>query len=230
MLVIPLQMQLSIDSALRGADGRLVWVLAIGFTLVVLLQAAISMVRAWTISVFSARVGYELKDRFVRALHRKSARFFLKHHSADILSRSRSVDTIQSLLSAQLLQALLDTVMSLAIVAVMLLAVPAMAAVVIVFAALNLLATLGLRHAAAEISRRSLRVAARADSFFLENARAARAIKLFGKEQVRINVWRNKFIELTNLSLADGRLMMFSHQAAQLTSGLGNVALIALGT
>jgi len=230
VLVVPLQMQISIDSALRGADGRLVWVLAIGFTLVVLLQAAISTVRAWTISVFSARVGYELKDRFVRALHRKSARFFLKHHSADILSRSRSVDTIQSLLSAQLLQALLDSVMSLAIVAVMLLAVPAMAAVVIVFAALNLAATLGLRHAAAEISRRSLRVAARADSFFLENARAARAIKLFGKEQVRINVWRNKFVELTNLSLADGRLMMFSNQAAQITSGLGNVALIALGT
>jgi ATP-binding cassette, subfamily B, bacterial CvaB/MchF/RaxB len=230
VLIVPLQMQLSIDSALRGADGRLVWVLAIGFTLVVLLQAAISMVRAWTISVFSTRVGYELKDRFVRALHRKSARFFLKHHSADILSRSRSVDTIQSLLSAQLLQALLDTVMSLAIVAVMLLAVPSMAAVVVVFAALSLAATLGLRHAAAEISRRSLRVAARADSYFLENARAARAIKLFGKELVRINVWRNKFVELTNLSLADGRLMMFSNQAAQITSGLGNVVLVALGT
>jgi ATP-binding cassette subfamily B protein RaxB len=230
VLVVPLQMQLSIDSALRGADGRLVWVLAIGFTLVVLLQAAIAMVRAWTISVFSTRVGYELKDRFVRALHRKSARFFLKHHSADILSRSRSVDTIQSLLSAQLLQALLDAVMSIAIVVVMLLAVPAMAAVVIVFAALNLLVTAGLRHAAAEISRRSLRVAARADSFFLENARAARAIKLFGKELVRINVWRNKFVELTNLSLADGRLMMFSNQAAQITSGLGNVVLIAMGT
>ena len=138
VLVVPLQMQLSIDSALQGADGRLVWVLAIGFTLVVLLQAAISVVRAWTISVFSARVGYELKDRFVRALHRKSARFFLKHHSADILSRSRSVDTIQSLVTAQLLQALLDGVMSIAIVVVMLLAVPSMAAVVIVFAALNL--------------------------------------------------------------------------------------------
>jgi ATP-binding cassette subfamily B protein RaxB len=230
VLLVPLQMQLSIDSALQGADGRLIWVLAVGFTLVVLLQAAISMVRAWTLSVFSTRVGYELKDRFVRALHRKSARFFLKHHSADILSRSRSVDTIQSLVTAQLLQALLDAVMSLAIVVVMLLAVPTMAAVVIVFAALNLLATAGLRHAAAEISRRSLRVAARADSFFLENARAARAIKLFGKELVRINVWRNKFVELTNLTLADGRLMMFSSQAAQITGGLGNVVLIAMGT
>ncbi|HEV7914062.1 MAG TPA: hypothetical protein VGP22_09860, partial [Albitalea sp.] len=110
------------------------------------------------------------------------------------------------------------------------LAVPLMALVVIVFAALNLAATAGLRHAAIEVSRRSLRVAAQADSFFLENARAARAIRLFGKELVRASVWRNKFVELTNLGLADGRLTMFSGQAAQLTSGLGNVALIAVGT
>ena len=230
VLIAPLQMQLSIDSALQGSDGRLVWVLAIGFTLVVLLQAAISMVRAWALAVFGARVGYELKDRFVRALHRKSARFFLKHHSADILSRSRSVDTIQSLVTAQLLQALLDGVMSIAIIVVMLLAVPSMAAVVVVFAVLNLLATAGLRRAAIDVSRRSLRVAAQADSYFLENARAARAIRLFGKELVRASVWRNKFVELTNLGLADGRLTMFSSQASQLTNGLGNAALIALGT
>ncbi|MGZ8261250.1 MAG: cysteine peptidase family C39 domain-containing protein, partial [Caldimonas sp.] len=220
VLLAPLQMQLSIDSALQGSDGRLVWVLAIGFTLVVLLQAAISVVRAWTISVFGARVGFELKDRFVRALHRKSARFFLRHHSADILSRSRSVDTIQSLVTAQLLLALLDGVMSIAIVAVMLLAVPSMAAVVIAFAAINLAATAGLRRAAIDVSRRGLRVAAQADAYFLENARAARAIKLFGKELVRTNVWRNKFVELTNLGLADGRLTMFSTQASRLTDGL----------
>ena len=230
VLVIPLQMQLSIDRALYSADGRLIWVLAIGFTLIVLLQASLAVVRAWTMSVFSTRVGYELKDRFVRALHRKSARFFLRHHSADILSRSRSVDTIQSLVTAQLLQALLDAVMSIAIVIVMLVAVPALAAVVVGFAALNLAATAALRHAAVELSRRSLRIAAQADALFLENARAARAIKLFGKEPVRGHVWRNKFVELTNLSLADSRLTMYSEQAAQLTGGLGNVALIALGT
>ncbi len=46
----------------------------------------------------------------------------------------------------------------------MLLAVPSMAAVVIVFAALNLAATAGLRRAAIDVSRRGLRVAAQADA------------------------------------------------------------------
>jgi ATP-binding cassette subfamily B protein RaxB len=230
VLIVPMQMRMSIDNALQGMDGRLVWVLGIGFAIVVLIQSAVSMIRAWTIAVFTRRVGYELKDRFVRALHRKSARFFLKHHSGDILSRSRSVDMIQTLLTAQLLQALLDALMSVAIVVVMFVAVPLMALVAVSFGALNLAVTGSLRHASIEVARRSLRVAAKADSFFLENARAGRAIKLFGKENVRTSVWRNKFVELTNLSLADSKLMMFSEQAAQVTSGLGNVVLISTGT
>ena len=230
VLVAPLQMQMSIDRAVQAADGRLVWVLGAGFTLVVLMQGSVSMIRAWTMAVFGTRVGYDLMDRFVRALHRKSARFFLKHHTADILSRGRSVDTIQTLVTAQLLQALLDAVMSVAMVVVMFVAVPAMGAVVTGFGLLNIGLTASLRRAAIENSRRALRVAAKADSLFLENARAARAIKLFGKENVRISVWRNKFVELTNLHLADSRLMMFSGQAAQVTSGLSNVALISAGT
>src|SRR5262249_37756548 len=74
------------------------------------------------------------------------------------------------------------------------------------------------------------RAAAKSDSVFLENAHAARAIKLFGKEAVRTSVWRNRFVELTNLELGAARLTMYSHQAAQLTAGLGNVALISMGT
>lgn len=230
VLIVPMQMRMSIDNALQGMDGRLVWVLGIGFAIVVLIQSAVSVVRAWTIAVFTRRVGYELKDRFVRALHRKSARFFLKHHSGDILSRSRSVDMIQTLLTAQLLQALLDALMSVAIVVVMFAAVPLLALIAVSFGGLNMAVTGSLRHASIEVARRSLRVAAKTDSFFLENARAGRAIKLFGKENVRTSVWRNKFVELTNLSLADSKLMMFSGQAAQLTSGLANVVLISTGT
>ena len=79
-------------------------------------------------------------------------------------------------------------------------------------------------------SRRSRASQPRPTGTSSRTARAARAIRLFGKEQVRAAVWRNKFVELTNLGLASGRLAMFSGQAAQLTNGLGNVALIAIGT
>lgn len=230
ILIVPFQLQFSVDTALRTSDARLIWVLAAGFTGIVLLQSAISVVRAWTLSVLGARVGFELKDRFVRALHQKPARFFLRYHSADILSRSRSVDTIQTLLTAQLLQAMIDSIMSIAIIAALAVVAPPMAFVVVIFALLNVAVTAGLRLRAIELSRNSLRMAAQADAYFLENARAARAIRLFGKEHVRAAVWRNKFVELTNLALADSRLTMFSAQAAYITSGLGNVALVAVGT
>jgi ATP-binding cassette subfamily B protein RaxB len=104
-----------------------------------------------------------------------------------------------------------------------------MATVVLTFGLANMLVTAGLRHAAIDNSRRTLRLAAKADALFLENARAARAIKLFGKESVRTAVWRNKFAELMNVTLAGGRLTMFSLQSSQLTGSLSNVALISTG-
>jgi ATP-binding cassette subfamily B protein RaxB len=230
VLVAPIQMRMSIDTAVAAADGRLVWVLGIAFGIVVLIQASVSLIRSWATAVFGARFGFELHDRFVRALHAKPAMFFLKHHTGDILSRSRSVSTIQALVTAQLIQALLDTVMSTLMVVVMFVAVPVMAAAVLAFGLLNIGTTAALRHAAVNNSRRTLRAAAKSDCVFLENARGARAIKLFGKEAVRTSVWRNSFVEQTNLELGTARLTMYSGQAAQLTSGLGNVVLISIGT
>jgi ATP-binding cassette, subfamily B, bacterial CvaB/MchF/RaxB len=230
VLLAPLQLQMSIDNAVQVSDARLVWVMGLGFALLVLIQTSVSTIRAWSTAVFGARVGFELKDRFVRALHRKPPLFFLKHHTADILNRARSVDTIQTLITAQLLQALLDACMSIALVIVMFIVMPVMALVVVGFGVLNMGVTASLRHAAIENSRRNLRVAAKADALFLENARAARAIKLFGKESVRTSVWRNKFVELMNLALSGSRFTMYSTQSSQMTGNLGNVALIATGT
>ena len=230
VLVAPIQMRMSIDTAVAAADGRLVWVLGIAFGIVVLIQTSVSLIRSWAATVFGARFGFELHDRFVRALHGKPAMFFLKHHTGDILSRSRSVSAIQALVTAQLIQALLDTLMSTLMVVVMFVAVPVMAAAVLAFGLLNIGTTAALRHAAVNNSRRVLRAAAKSDCVFLENARGARAIKLFGKEAVRTSVWRNSFVEQTNLELGTARLAMYSGQAAQLTSGLGNVVLISIGT
>jgi ATP-binding cassette subfamily B protein RaxB len=230
VLIAPLQMRMSIDTAVAAADGRLVWVLGIAFGIVVLIQAAVSLIRSWATAVFGARFGFELHDRFVRALHGKPATFFLKHHTGDILSRSRSVSTIQAMVTAQLIQALLDALTSTLMVVVMFVAVPVMAATVLAFGLLNIGTTAALRQAAVNNSRRTVRAAAKSDSVFLENSRAARAIKLFGKEAVRTSVWRNRFVEQTNLELGAARLTMYSGQAAQLTAGLGNVALISIGT
>jgi len=230
VLIAPLQMRMSIDTAVAAADGRLVWVLGIAFGIVLLIQASVSLIRNWASAVFGARFGFELHDRFVRAIHGKPATFFLKHHTGDILSRSRSVSTIQALVTAQLIQALLDAVMSTLMVVVMFVAVPVMAAAVLFFGLLNIGTTAALRQAAVNNSRRAVRAAAKADSVFLENARAARAIRLFGKEAVRTSVWRNRFVAQTNLELGAARLTMYSGQAAQLTAGLGNVALISIGT
>lgn len=230
VLITPLQMQMSVDTAVQAADGRLVWVLAGGFSLLVLIQACVSVMRAWTAAVFSSHVNFSLHDRFMDVLQRKPARFFLKYHTADILNRARSVDAIQTLLTGQGVQVLLDSLVTVVMVVVMLVIKPLLALIVVGLGVLNMSVTALLRRAATDNSRRQLRVAARTDSLFLENARAARAIALYGKQSIRTGLWRNKFIELTNIMLAGGRLQMYATQGAALTNGLGNVLLISAGT
>lgn len=230
VLLVPLQLQVSIDNAIQVSDARLVWVMGLGFALIVLIQAAVSTLRAWSTAVFGTRVGFELRDRFVRSLHSKTPMFFLKHHTADILNRARSVDTVQSLITAQLLQALLDGCTSVALVVIMFLVKPLLACVVVGFGALNIGFAVALRRRAIENARRQLRVAAKTDGLFLENARAARAIRLFGKEDIRTGVWRNKSVELMNLALSAGRYSMYATQSSLVTGNLGNVALVAIGS
>jgi ATP-binding cassette subfamily B protein RaxB len=230
VLVLPLQMQLSIDNAVQATDGRLVWVLGAAFGLGALLFGSISIVRAWALTVFGTRVGFDLRQRFVHSLHSKSATFFTKHHTGDILNRSRSVDTIQTMVTAQLLQALLDAFMSTAMIVVMIAAVPVLGLVMVMFGVINVGVTSGLKQVAIQNSRRHLRAVAKADAIFLENARAGRAIRLFGKESVRISVWKNKFVEVTNLALENARILMYSAQVAQTAGALSNAVLIAMGT
>lgn len=230
VLLMPFQLQAAVDHAVQSGDGRLVWILAISFGAIALIMASVSLVRAWASTVFSTRLGFDLYDRFVSTLHRKPPMFFLKHHTGDILHRARSVNTIQAMVTARLVQAMLDGVMSLVLLAVVLLMVPAMGLIVLAFGVLNVGFSATLRQAAVDTARRQLRTAALADSLFLENARAARALRLFGKERVRTNLWRNKFAELTNLSLRSERLMMYSTEVAQFTGHLGGVLLIGCGT
>ena len=230
VLVAPLQMQMSVDVAVQAADGRLVWVLGAGFGCIMLIQACIAVMRAWSAAVFGTQINFDLHDRFVNALHRKPPRFFLRHHTADLLNRGRSVDAIQTLLTGQGIQVMLDTLISSLMILVMFNAVPLLATIVVAFGLLNIGVTTALRQAAVENSRRHLRAAAEAESLFLENARAARAIMLYGKAVARTNLWRNKFVEVTNLTLSSGRLQMYSAQAAQLSNGLGTVVLVSAGT
>jgi len=230
VLIAPLQLQLSIDHAVKAPDGKLAWVLGIGFTFLALIQASISLIRAWTATVFGTRVGHDLMDRFVRALHAKSPRFFIKHHTADILSRGRSVYTIQTLVTAQMVQALLDGFMSMVMIAAMFVMMPLLAVIVALFSVVSIAVSMGLRNASINNSRAALRIASETDALFLENTRAVKAIRLFGKETVRTSIWRNKFIELTNLHLIDSKLTMLSSQAVQVAGTLGNVVLISVGT
>ena len=230
LVLLTVQLKLSVDHVLQSQDGEFALVLLTCFALVALTTGLLSVLRAWVAVVFSTRLGFALYDRFVTALHDKPSSFFLKHHTGDILHRARSVTTIQSSITAKLVQALLDVFMLVLVAVAMILAEATMAFVAIVFGVIAVVVSAALRTAAAEIARKQLNVAAKADLTFLENTRAARAIRLFGKEQVRIDLWRNKFVDVTNLALQSEKATILATHAARTAGYVGGAVLVGTGT
>jgi ATP-binding cassette subfamily B protein RaxB len=230
VLLLPMQVQLSVDNATLVADHRLPWILGIGFGLFALGESLIGMLRTWSIALFGARLGYELRDRFVRSLHAKPAEFFVRHHTADLMNRHRSVDVIQGVVTAQLIQALLDGIMLVVLGVIMFTVVPKLAVVVFSFAMLNLVGTILLREPAMDASRRFLSKTARADEIFLENVLAARTIKLFGREDVRVGIWRNRYVDVIGSALQYARALMYSGQLSRFSGVMGTVVLVSVAT
>ncbi len=229
VIALPFQLRASIDGGLATGDQRFVLLLGVLFAILVLLRSSLGIVRGWLANVCSRRVGFELMDRFVRALHRKPGDFFLRRHTGDILNRSRSVIFIQQTLTAELLLVLLDMVLALSMLAVIFLAAPQMGAVASIFVLVGVAIGVMHRHQALDLARRGLRLGAKVDATFLENTRGVRAIRLHGRDATRIGLWRNRYVDYTNAQLDEDRVQLRMKHGTELVSGLGLVALITVG-
>ena len=233
MLVIPMQMQLSVDNAVQAADA-LAWsdprhrLLGLAGTS----RAAISVARPGSSGIRRSR-GFPGSARPIHPRIACQAGHCLSHHTADLLNRSRSADTIQSLRylhssSRRCLMRRCRWQCSLSwrsLVALKL--VPLVAAFGLIISRGNAVRAAPCRDRQFPAVIR--RAVAKADQTFLENARAARAIKLLRQGKVREPLAQPFCRSLPNLARRNARLNMFSAQAAA-TGTLSNVALIAAAT
>ncbi len=230
ILLVPLQLRASVDHGVQMGDAQFVTILGSIFVAIVALLFATSLARTWLSTIFSIKLGLDLHERFVQGVLNQPAQFFLKHHTADLLHRSRSVSSIQAVITARLIQAVIDGIMTFALAVMAVLVVPLLGTVILFLAAANVTFSALLREASIEASRRQLRAAGQTDALFLENARSARTIQLFGKTAIRTALWRNKLVEQTNQILRAERVMMFSREVAQVTGYATSVVVVALGT
>ncbi|QFU18075.1 ATP-binding cassette domain-containing protein [Microvirga thermotolerans] len=228
-LASPFYMQLVVDEAVMKGDTGLLGALAIGFTLLLLINVGASWLRAQVLMFLGNALNFQMSANLFHHLLRLPLEWFEKRHIGDIVSRFGATVPIQNLFSQGLIEAAVDGLMAVLTLTMILVYSPALSAVV--FAALALYALLRLvsYRVLRQAQEEAIEAGAKEDTTFIETVRAIQSIKIFGREPDREALWQNRYADMINKGMRQNRLSIGFSTANQLLYGLENVLVVYLG-
>ncbi len=227
-LAMPLFLQLTVDRVLVGRDRDLLTVLGIGFCVLVLIQVAVSAVRAWVGVYLSTNINLKLLSNLFNHMLRLPLAWFEKRNIGDIVSKFRSVDAIQRTLSTTFVESVVDgimvalTLVVMAYYSVMLTSVVLGAA--LLYGALRWMFYYPQRYSTDE----QLAHEARSGTHFIETLRGMMAIKLNLREAERRSAYQNLVVDQTNAGVRVQNVGILQRSSNALIFGLESVVVIWL--
>jgi ATP-binding cassette subfamily B protein RaxB len=227
-VLLPFQLQWTVDQALVAADRQLLTALGIGFLGLVLMQAIVGAARGWLVAAFGTSMNFQWLGNVFSHLLRLPMEFFEKRHVGHIMSCFGAVSAIQRTLTTSLVQVVLDGALAAGTLAMMFMYSPSLAAIsllpVLACVALRILLYRAQRAAAA----REIAHQARQETHFLETAIGIQAVKLFGRAEERRVGWLNIAADQFRARLAGQRLSVAGQSTETLLFGIERVVVVWL--
>jgi ATP-binding cassette, subfamily B, bacterial CvaB/MchF/RaxB len=224
----PFYNQLVVDEVLSRFDADLLPVLAVGFALLKLINVAVSAIRSYIQLYLGSTLGYQLEANLFHHLVRLPMSFFEKRHIGDVVSRFGSTDPINQMITHGLIGSIVDGILVLATLALMLYYSVTLAAVVIGAVAAYVVYRITRYRYLRFQSLSQIQAKAKENTNFLENIRAVRAIKIFGREAERQSIWQNFYSNTINTGFRVNRINIFFTTANDLLFGLEEIVVIYL--
>jgi ATP-binding cassette, subfamily B, bacterial CvaB/MchF/RaxB len=217
------------DEVLVSRDSDLLTVLALGFVLITVMEQGITLLRAWLLNTVAASLRMQWRSNVLTHLLHLPVSYFQKRHLGDVISRFKSIDHIQDVLTSTFVEAVLDGLMGVIALVLMLLYSPMLAgvavlAVLLYLAVRWLLFKPMLRAREEEIVREALE-----SSHVLESIRGIRALKLFARQNERRADWQTLLAAELNAGLRVQALELTYGLARGLITGLATIAVLWLG-
>lgn len=228
-ILLPIASQIVIDEVIVNGDRDLLLVVAIGLVLLLLLQLMLAVARTWTTMLTGTNVNYLCSARIFDHLSRLPLDYFEKRHVGDVISRFGSLNNIQKAMTNELVQAVLDGIMSVSM-AVMLFVYGGWLALVV---AASTVLTTALRifayRAYREASEEAIVAEARQQTHFIETVRGMASVKLLGLRERRRTTWMNQLVATLNARLRTQRLDLVFGRANEFLFGADRLILLVLG-
>jgi ATP-binding cassette, subfamily B, bacterial CvaB/MchF/RaxB len=229
-LLSPLFMQWVVDHVVVSRDLDLLTTLGGGFLLVLLLEQFFTLIRSWLVLRVGTQLRVQWRSNVLAHLLRLPLDYFARRHLGDVMSRYRSIDNIQEVLTSTFVEVVLDGLMVLLTLGLMLLYSPLLAAVaslsVLLYVAVRIAWYGPLRLATSERIVRS----AMESTHLLETVRGMRTIRLFARHAERMGTWQSLMVADTNAKLRIQKLEIFYRVVRRTLSGGFALLLLWLGT
>lgn len=225
-LISPLYMQLVVDEVLRSYDMHFLKVLALGFTLLMLIELGTSALRSVLLMSFSSMLNIQMATNLFRHLIRLPLPYFEKRHIGDIVSRFGSLSQIEKLLTTGIVQAIVDGIMAITTLIMLLVYAPFLALLVLMALGLYTIIRLLWYRPLRNITEESIVTGAKESSNFMETIRATQSIKIFGKETQRQILWQNRYADKINTGIRLGKMKIIFTSMNSLLFGIENIIVI----
>ncbi|MHC1550632.1 peptidase domain-containing ABC transporter [Phyllobacterium sp. K27] len=228
-IAMPIGFQLVIDEVVVAADYDLLTLIALGFALILILQAFGSFVRSWSTMLIGSSLALQWKASLFDHLMRLPFPFFEKRHVGDVVSRFGSLDSVQRTLTTSAIVAILDGLMSIGLMVMMwfyggwLLAISAVATALYVL--LRLLAYSTYRG----LSEEAIVYSAQESSHFMESVRGIASLKVLNLEERRRSVWINHLVDRINAELRVQKFDIVFQTASRLLFGADRIFIVYFG-
>ncbi|EKF9663205.1 peptidase domain-containing ABC transporter [Vibrio cholerae] len=229
-LLSPYYMQWVIDSVLLSNDQPLLLVLAIGFTLLLLVEVLISTLRSWVVLKFNSMMSIQMGANLFHHLIRLPIGYFENRHIGDIVSRFGSITAVRNMLTTGVVESLIDCVMAMVILVMMFLYNVKLTLFVIVFIVASYIVRLGFYYPNRRLTEEMIIASSKENTNFLETLRSIQTIKLFSNEIIRQNMWLNNFANVINSEIRLGRIKIVENQINRFFWGLESILVIYFGS
>ncbi len=227
-IAMPFFLQLTVDRVLVGRDKDLLTVLGIAFATLVVIQVAVTAVRAWVGVYLSTHINLKLLTTLFNHMLRLPLAWFEKRNIGDIVSKFRSVDAIQRTLTTTFVETAVDGIMVILTLIVMAYYSTLLTSVVVGAALLYALARWTFYYPQRYATDEQLAHEARSGTHFIETLRGMMAIKLNLREAERRSAYQNLVVDQTNAGVRVQNVGIMQRAANSLVFGLENVIVIWL--
>ena len=219
-LIIPLYLSVIVDTGLENNDLNFIIAISVAFILATILNALVTLIRNHLIVAFGASFNLQLMRNLMEHLFRLPLEFFEKRVTGDLIDRYQSTNPIRQTFTSDLPIILLDGVIAILSLALIFYISPVLGAIALV----GFLVHLGFQWITYgplyQLTLKAVKARALENSHIIESLRGMQPIKIFGKENERLNSWTNLNVRLIKAERRVGDLRAVQASGRTLISGV----------